>query len=238
MSDATLTSRMSAVRRAIGDTGEHQELIRTIPRRGFRFIGVVREHAGDVADFGSIAATKTVGDLAPDARLNQEIQFCSTSDGAYLAFSVVGTGPPLVKTANWLNHLEFDWHSPVWSPLFTRLAARNCLIRYDERGTGLSDREARTFPSKPLCTTSKPSSMLLGSIALRCLASHRARPLLSRMRFATRTACPGWCYAADLHRGGAGEAMPKTWPGRKRRSRLFATAGRRTIQRPVKCSRR
>jgi pimeloyl-ACP methyl ester carboxylesterase len=63
----------------------------------------------------------------------------------HLAFSAVGSGPPLVKTANWLNHLEFDWQSPVWSPLFTRLAARYRLIRYDERGTGLSDRDVPDF---------------------------------------------------------------------------------------------
>ena len=48
---------------------------------------------------------------------------------------------PLVKTANWLNHIEFDWQSPVWSPLFSELAARYLLVRYDERGTGLSDRD-------------------------------------------------------------------------------------------------
>jgi pimeloyl-ACP methyl ester carboxylesterase len=48
---------------------------------------------------------------------------------------------PLVKAANWLNHLEFDWHSPVWAPLFRTLASQCQLVRYDERGTGLSDRD-------------------------------------------------------------------------------------------------
>ena len=52
---------------------------------------------------------------------------------------------PLVKTANWLNHVEFDWQSPVWSPLFTRLTADCQLVRYDERGTGLSDRDVPDF---------------------------------------------------------------------------------------------
>ena len=50
-----------------------------------------------------------------------------------------GNGPPLVKAANWLNHIEFDWQSPVWVPLLTRLSGRYRLVRYDERGTGLSD---------------------------------------------------------------------------------------------------
>jgi pimeloyl-ACP methyl ester carboxylesterase len=62
-----------------------------------------------------------------------------------LAVATAGCGSPLVKAANWLNHIEFDWRSPVWSPLFLRLAAHCQLVRYDERGTGLSDREVRDF---------------------------------------------------------------------------------------------
>jgi pimeloyl-ACP methyl ester carboxylesterase len=77
--------------------------------------------------------------------MRQQITFCRTSDGMHLAVATVGSGTPLVKTANWLNHLEFDWHSPIWSPLFTRLAARCRLIRYDERGTGLSSRDVPDF---------------------------------------------------------------------------------------------
>jgi pimeloyl-ACP methyl ester carboxylesterase len=79
------------------------------------------------------------------APLHQNIRFCRTPDGVHLAVATAGSGPPLVKTANWLNHLEFDWQSPVWSPLFTWLAARRRLIRYDERGTGLSDRVVPDF---------------------------------------------------------------------------------------------
>jgi DNA-binding SARP family transcriptional activator/pimeloyl-ACP methyl ester carboxylesterase len=70
---------------------------------------------------------------------HQDIRFCAASDGVRLAYATVGDGPPLVKAANWLNHLEFDWESPVWRRLFRELSARNRLIRYDERGSGLSD---------------------------------------------------------------------------------------------------
>jgi pimeloyl-ACP methyl ester carboxylesterase len=73
------------------------------------------------------------------------VRFLQTSDGAHLAVASVGNGPPLVKTANWLNHLEFDWQSPVWSPLFQRLAGQCRLIRYDERGMGLSNRDIGDF---------------------------------------------------------------------------------------------
>jgi DNA-binding SARP family transcriptional activator/pimeloyl-ACP methyl ester carboxylesterase len=69
----------------------------------------------------------------------QEIRFCRTADGVRLAYATVGAGPPLVKAANWMNHLEFDWESPVWRRLFRELARQNTLIRYDERASGLSD---------------------------------------------------------------------------------------------------
>ncbi len=71
----------------------------------------------------------------------QKIQFCSAADGTRIAYASVGDGPPLVKAANWLNHLELDWDAPIWSPLFQQLARDFELIRYDERGNGLSDWE-------------------------------------------------------------------------------------------------
>jgi hypothetical protein len=45
--------------------------------------------------------------------MEQQIHFCTTEDGVRIAYATVGEGPPLVKAANWLNHLEFDWHSPI-----------------------------------------------------------------------------------------------------------------------------
>ncbi len=74
--------------------------------------------------------------------MKQVIQFCKASDGVKLAYSSVGSGPALVKAANWMNHLELDWQSPVWRHLLHELARDQRIIRYDERGTGLSDRNA------------------------------------------------------------------------------------------------
>src|SRR6266511_4631487 len=71
----------------------------------------------------------------------QQIRFCTSSDGVSLAYATVGSGPPLVKTANWLNHLEYDWKSPNWRHLLHGLASDHTLIRYDARGNGLSDWE-------------------------------------------------------------------------------------------------
>jgi DNA-binding winged helix-turn-helix (wHTH) protein/alpha-beta hydrolase superfamily lysophospholipase len=128
VSDSTLTSRITSARKAIGDSGELQALIRTIPRKGLRFVGDVAERTG------------TSPSAAASARdLRQEVHFCTASDGAQIAYSTVGEGLPLLKTANWLNHLEYDWESPVFSPLLRTIAADHRLIRYDARGNGLSD---------------------------------------------------------------------------------------------------
>lgn len=71
--------------------------------------------------------------------MEQEVRFVTTGDGVRIAYATAGQGPPLVKTANWLNHLEYDWNSPLWRPLLIDLAQDFRLIRYDERGNGLSD---------------------------------------------------------------------------------------------------
>jgi pimeloyl-ACP methyl ester carboxylesterase len=72
----------------------------------------------------------------------QQIRFCTAADGTTIAYATVGEGPVLVKAANWLSHLEFDWHSPVWSHWWQGLARYHRLCRYDERGCGLSDWDA------------------------------------------------------------------------------------------------
>ena len=74
--------------------------------------------------------------MPPD---RQQIRFCTSHDGTRIAYATSGRGPALIKVANWLSHLEFDWESPVWSPLLRALSRNRSLIRYDERGCGLSD---------------------------------------------------------------------------------------------------
>lgn len=71
--------------------------------------------------------------------MEQQIHFCTTDDGVRIAYATVGEGPPLVKAANWLSHLEFDWSSPIWRHLLAEFAFDHTFIRYDERGNGLSD---------------------------------------------------------------------------------------------------
>ena len=136
VSESTLTSRINAVRKAVGDDGKAQRLIRTVQRKGIRFIGEVSE-----AFAPREAAVAANVEPPRAAALRHEIQFCTASDGVRIAYAEVGTGPPLLKAANWLNHLEYDWESPIWSHLLHELAAEHRLIRYDARGNGLSDWE-------------------------------------------------------------------------------------------------
>jgi len=75
------------------------------------------------------------------ARLPQHVRFCTASDGTSLAYATIGRGPPLVRVAHWLTHLAFDRESVVWGPFLDALARDFMLLRYDQRGSGLSGRE-------------------------------------------------------------------------------------------------
>jgi pimeloyl-ACP methyl ester carboxylesterase/DNA-binding CsgD family transcriptional regulator len=71
----------------------------------------------------------------------QEIRFCVAPDGARLAYATSGSGPPLLRIGSFINHLEFDWDSPVWRHWLVELSRHHTLVRYDARGCGLSDRD-------------------------------------------------------------------------------------------------
>jgi pimeloyl-ACP methyl ester carboxylesterase len=134
VSESALTSRIKAARRLIGDDGSSQRLIRTVHGRGYRFVADVETMTG-----ASPAAVRT------DRGVQQPVQFCTTADGVRLAFASAGVGRPLMKVANWLSHLEYDWESPVWHHWWRDLSAGRRLVRYDERGCGLSDWDVDEF---------------------------------------------------------------------------------------------
>ncbi len=77
--------------------------------------------------------------------MKQQIRFCRSPRGVRIAYATVGEGPPLVKAANWLSHLEFDLDSPVWRHWIESLSHNRMLIRYDQGGCGLSDRHVTDF---------------------------------------------------------------------------------------------
>ena len=72
--------------------------------------------------------------------LRQEVRFCTTADGTRIAVATIGAGPPLVRASHWLSHVEHDLESPVWRPWLRELSRDRMYVRYDQRGSGLSDR--------------------------------------------------------------------------------------------------
>jgi pimeloyl-ACP methyl ester carboxylesterase/DNA-binding winged helix-turn-helix (wHTH) protein len=129
----TLNSRIKAARHAVGDDGSAQRVIRTVHGLGFRLVATVSE-------LGITSSPARASTPSPPRRFEQRIRFCTADDEARIAYATSGAGPPLVKPANWMTHLEFDWESPVWRHWLRELSREHTLVRYDERGSGLSDR--------------------------------------------------------------------------------------------------
>jgi len=142
VSDATLSSRISAARKAVDDTGKAQAIIRTVARRGLQFaVPVVRRDGSKSAE--PEQETESRAPVIADER--QIIRYATSGDGVSIAYAITGQGPPLVRGGHWLTHLDLDWKSPVWRPMLDRLGRHHTLYRYDQRGTGLSSRD---FPGR------------------------------------------------------------------------------------------
>ena len=119
--------------------------------------------------------------------MEQQIGFCTTSDGVNIAYATVGQGPPLVYVTGWPGHLDLEWEKPVARELLEDLAEGVTLIRYDMRGSGLSDRDVPDLSLdgwvKDLEAviqklqldqfTLLALGLLAGPIAIICAAAHR-----------------------------------------------------------------
>ena len=125
-----LNHNVSVLRKALGEEATSQRYIETVPRVGYRFASPV-----ECDDPQPRSITQ------PAVTARQEIRYCTTSDGIRLAYASIGSGPPLVKASNWLTHLDFELGSPIWRHWWTALSAHHRVIRYDERGNGMSQRD-------------------------------------------------------------------------------------------------
>ena len=81
----------------------------------------------------------------PPSIVTQEVRFCSADDGVRLAWARHGSGPPLLIVSCWLSHLQHDWQSPVWRHFLDDLGEVATVVRYDERGFGLSEWDVDDF---------------------------------------------------------------------------------------------
>jgi DNA-binding winged helix-turn-helix (wHTH) protein/pimeloyl-ACP methyl ester carboxylesterase len=121
VSDDALTSCIQELRRALDDNPKEPRFIETRHRRGYRFV----------------APLSTA--LSANRERQQEIRYCTTSDGVSLAYATVGTGPYIVRVLGHFTHLEAEWEWPDMRRFWEHLAERHTVVRYDGRGIGLSD---------------------------------------------------------------------------------------------------
>lgn len=132
VSDSAISARISAARRAVGDDGKEQRIIRTLPRRGFQFVAEVSGGAAKVASMAS----------------GQRIRYATADDGVKIAYAVTGSGPPLFRVAHHPTHLELDWAEETERQFFDRLGRQFTFIRLDQRGCGLSDLDVDDFSTE------------------------------------------------------------------------------------------
>ena len=100
--------------------------LQTVRGQGYRLVAEVAR-----SDLG--------GPVAAPPGASQRTHFCRAPDGARLAYALFGEGPPIVKAANWLSHLELDWKGELSRRWLELLGRGHRLVRYDARGNGLSD---------------------------------------------------------------------------------------------------
>jgi TolB-like protein/pimeloyl-ACP methyl ester carboxylesterase/DNA-binding winged helix-turn-helix (wHTH) protein len=131
--EGNLFVQISALRAILDKGRSGQSSIQTVAGRGYRFITPAKVFAIDQSSKPDEAVERE------GTKAAQTIRYCHAPDGVRLAYAISGSGPVLVKSGNWLNHLEYDWQSPIWGHVFRGLSRAHTLIRYDARGNGMSD---------------------------------------------------------------------------------------------------
>ncbi|MDK3072038.1 alpha/beta fold hydrolase [Sedimentitalea sp. JM2-8] len=108
---------------------------------GFSDLGIQRVHnlARPVRVWQWRAEPQQAFSPFDDEAQAQKIGFCAAPDGVMLAHAEIGSGPTVFKAPNWINHLDYDWRSPIAGPGLARIARHHRLVRFDQRGNGLSD---------------------------------------------------------------------------------------------------
>ena len=127
VSESSISARTNAARKAVGDNGKEQSIVKTVPRRGLQLRTPVTLDGEE----------KPTAASAPIDR--QRVRFATSHDGTKIAYATSGSGPKILRAGHFLTHLEMDWNSVIWRPYLDALGRDHTLIRYDQRGTGLSD---------------------------------------------------------------------------------------------------
>lgn len=124
VSESAISARIAAARKAVGDNGKRQAVIRTVARRGLQMV----------------AAPAQAAPPPPPAPASQRIRYTSDGAGRSIAYAVTGSGPPLFRIGYNTTHLEAEWQTPSERACFDRLAQSFTLLRFDPVGFGMSER--------------------------------------------------------------------------------------------------
>ncbi|MGR3615709.1 MAG: alpha/beta fold hydrolase [Paracoccaceae bacterium] len=141
VSDSAISAQITALRKAVGDNGKEQRVVRTVPRRGIQMVAPV-----------SPAETPIHPPTLGPRLERPAIRYAKAPDGAQIADTVTGSGPPVIRTAHFQTDLEMGWEEPSMFASLCVMVQHHTVIRYDQRGCGMSDRglEALSFEQSAL----------------------------------------------------------------------------------------
>lgn len=137
VSESAISARIAAARKAVGDDGKAQAVIQTVSRRGLRMVAEPAPAEGAVPTPPRTAAS--TNDAPPRTR------FARAPDGTTLAYSVTGSGPPLALVPYFPSNMNEAWSTPPERALYDVLASARTLVRFDHRGSGMSDHDVANF---------------------------------------------------------------------------------------------
>lgn len=169
VSESAISTRIAAARKAVGDTGRRQAVIRTVQKRGLQ-----------------MAVPVVAGTSAASARSQTSVtvQYASADDGAMLAYAVDGSGPPVMAVGNFYTDVEMEMHVDGLRELHNAIKGQNTLLRFDQRGAGLSH---RTLKNAGIDESAEDMLAVLDSAGLGRTAIYaRSGGALTALTFAAR----------------------------------------------------
>ncbi|MCE8537499.1 alpha/beta fold hydrolase [Ruegeria pomeroyi] len=170
VSESAISARIAAARKAVGDDGKAQRIIRTIARRGLKFVAEV--------------TSDTPPALPRPAPMVQRIRYTRTAEGKSLAYAVIGAGPPVVRGGYNTTDLEAEWNTPSERAMFDAISEHHSLLRFDPIGFGRSDRSLEEFSFDTLAENLKLAADAAGFE--RFALYSESGGVLSALRFAVK----------------------------------------------------
>jgi pimeloyl-ACP methyl ester carboxylesterase len=101
----------------------------------------VRAFSVQIDDYEYFSASQKIASSDQGIGISDQkaVRYCSSADGASIAYTQTGEGYPMVAVGSWMTHLQDDWSNPIWGPYIRHLSSKYALVRYDQRGNGMSD---------------------------------------------------------------------------------------------------